>query len=639
MATLGELPPSTSSVSTLPNLNACFDPGDIDAFVNYDQPVYPSPSLSPASSRMKTAVSQQLNINSSSSIPTSASTPSGSSIASNGGRFASNSQSSQLFFSGPSHEYDSYKQQTGLPIGGLANTIAINQANGMNFGLSGQGFTSDGYFSLNRHNEDMIDFASTPVRTFSLRESSEMDLEVDTPSDGYAPFFFPSPTTTKTQFIDPNSLDVPDVPTAGPSSQIGRVYPGMHQQAAMAKAAQQQKQQEIIRRQQQQQRQVDVEQNRQGAKPQNKANRSSDPIVEERISRLLQQMRQSSDVVNEEDKQPANPLPTVTRPKKDEEDMDEDERLLASEEGKKLSSKERRQLRNKVSARAFRSRRKEYISQLEGEVASKTNEANDLRMQNRALMEENARLTDLTRMLLSSPHFSSFLNDISVNGPPAPQPTQPSATQAPLQTRPLKDPNPNRIATDIQMRQDHQVGMAMVPEQGFNFPAVEMNGPGWNSGIDMNFNNTTVFAVLDVPQGPPVDSAIISGKSSNSVGPLPSEDIKDQVPSIERPPTEEVEAEKDPSAIHPNVDIDQSDPSLALFLDQPSGQSRTASPFEDMFGGVEPEKVFARYDLVVEGSSLDEPDAVSASTMSRFERICASMESAFQRVSSFTSYL
>jgi hypothetical protein len=48
----------------------------------------------------------------------------------------------------------------------------------------------------------------------------------------------------------------------------------------------------------------------------------------------------------------------VQRMRKEEEDMDEDERLLASEEGKKLSSKERRQLRNKVSARAFRSRRK-----------------------------------------------------------------------------------------------------------------------------------------------------------------------------------------------------------------------------------------------------------------------------------------
>ena len=50
--------------------------------------------------------------------------------------------------------------------------------------------------------------------------------------------------------------------------------------------------------------------------------------------------------------------PHSSRSRKDEEDMDEDERLLASEEGKKLSSKERRQLRNKVSARAFRSRRK-----------------------------------------------------------------------------------------------------------------------------------------------------------------------------------------------------------------------------------------------------------------------------------------
>jgi hypothetical protein len=48
--------------------------------------------------------------------------------------------------------------------------------------------------------------------------------------------------------------------------------------------------------------------------------------------------------------------------RKDEEEMDEDERLLASEEGKKLSSKERRQLRNKVSARAFRSRRKGKLS-------------------------------------------------------------------------------------------------------------------------------------------------------------------------------------------------------------------------------------------------------------------------------------
>jgi hypothetical protein len=51
-------------------------------------------------------------------------------------------------------------------------------------------------------------------------------------------------------------------------------------------------------------------------------------------------------------------LGNLPRAKKEDDEMDEDERLLASEEGKKLSSKERRQLRNKVSARAFRSRRK-----------------------------------------------------------------------------------------------------------------------------------------------------------------------------------------------------------------------------------------------------------------------------------------
>jgi len=166
-----------------------------------------------------------------------------------------------------------------------------------------------------------------------------------------------------------------------------------------------------------------------------------------------------------------------------------------------------------------------------------------------------------------------------------------------------------------------------------------MNGPGWNSGIDMNFNNTPVYAVLDVPQGPTVDSAILSGKSSNLVGPLPSEDTKDPVPTIERPPIEEMGSGKDASIPCPSVEIDESDPSLALFLDQPARRTGIAEPFEDMFGSAEPEKVFARFDLVVEGTSLDEPDGVSAATMSRFERLCASMEPAFQRVLLLTRHL
>ncbi|KAJ5138202.1 hypothetical protein N7526_004435 [Penicillium atrosanguineum] len=108
-------------------------------------------------------------------------------------------------------------------------------------------------------------------------------------------------------------------------------------------------------------------------------------------------------------------LPHMAKPKRDEAGMNEDKRLLASEEGKKLSGKERRQFRNKISARVFRSRRKGQIGQLEGEIASCANEAHDLRLQNRRLLEENACLNELARTLLGSPHFANFLNEMPNN--------------------------------------------------------------------------------------------------------------------------------------------------------------------------------------------------------------------------------
>lgn len=78
--------------------------------------------------------------------------------------------------------------------------------------------------------------------------------------------------------------------------------------------------------------------------------------LDQRIDAVLSKMKPPKVVPSATS--PGQVLPHIARMKKDEEEMDEDERLLASDEGKKLSSKERRQLRNKVSARAFRSRRK-----------------------------------------------------------------------------------------------------------------------------------------------------------------------------------------------------------------------------------------------------------------------------------------
>ncbi|KAK9373739.1 uncharacterized protein V1513DRAFT_139101 [Lipomyces chichibuensis] len=93
----------------------------------------------------------------------------------------------------------------------------------------------------------------------------------------------------------------------------------------------------------------------------------------------------------------------AAKSKKKQEPADEDERLLASEEGKKLSSKERRQLRNKVSARHFRLRRKEYITHLEELVAQKSTEAHGLKSENDRLMLENKRLADALASLTLSP--------------------------------------------------------------------------------------------------------------------------------------------------------------------------------------------------------------------------------------------
>lgn len=285
----------------------------------------------------------------------------------------------------------------------------------------------------------------------------------------------------------------------------------------------------------------------------------------------------------------------------------------------------------------------EYIGQLEGEVAAKTNEANDLRVQNRALAEENSRLTDLTRMLLSSSQFSSFLNDISINGLPPP-PQQAPGSQAPLQSNAPKDANPNVANQDVQMQQDPQVGMALVPEPGVDYSGnagVDMNSSAWNTGIDMNFTNAQVFAVVDVPEGPAIDSSIISGKSSNTAGPCQSDELKEQVPQIERPPAED-RTEMSVGTAVPEIEIDESDPAFALFIHQQdtssAAQSSTEStiePFEDMFGGVVPEKVFSRIDLLVDDGSNE----VGVATSHRFERLCTSMEVTFQRISNVTSHL
>lgn len=509
-----------------------------------------------------------------------------------------------------------YRQQTGFVPGALTNTMAVNQTNNTGY----QDFGSLDYLSSFSPENDVFDFNASPSQ-------GTMEMEFESPADSQ---FFPT--------VNPSSIEH-DTSALSQTSSVGRLWPGAHSQAALAKAQAQQRQQ-----QQQQQQLIQQTQRQTSPKSRGKAPQPTDPIVEQKITQLLNSMRAKPASNEPESQSVLNNLP---KSKKDEEEMDEDERLLASEEGKKLSSKERRQLRNKVSARAFRSRRKgkafpiiflifyfghlltpasEYISQLEAEIANKVNENGDLRSQNRALMDENKRLSDLTRMLLSSPSFSTFLDNLSANptGLPQGSPVKIEQNQQQEQNQVPKDVN----AYNSQFSSQQQIGMAMIPEQTMDFSLLSL-------GNTYNFQ-PQVF-VVDTPEVPnAIDASVLSGKTSNFVEEsFSSDDEKVEVPVIERPlKTKAVETPEAP------VDEEfESDPEFALFHSEPATTTTTPKDIDtenltgiDLFGGIESEKMFARYELV----NATEEEATAAFAMARVQRISASIDSVVSRLELLT---
>ena len=188
----------------------------------------------------------------------------------------------------------------------------------------------------------------------------------------------------------------------------------------------------------------------------------------------------------------------------------------------------------------------EYISQLESEIATKVSENGDLRAQNRALVDENRRLQDLTRMLLSSPSFSSFLDHLSQNpahlpgGPsqatPQPQPQQQQVSKVePMQPESQqipKDVNPYTAAPHTQQT----VGMAMIPEQTMDYSMMNVENQS-------TFNyQPQVFTVVEAPELPEIDASILSGKVPDAVdgGILSNEKL--EAPVIKSPVSPSIES-------------------------------------------------------------------------------------------------
>ena len=262
--------------------------------------------------------------------------------------FSADSFENRQTFPGPSHEYSRYRQLTGLPTGAMTAIPLDAEIKMEDFSM-------------------MPSTQSMPFMDFN-NSTFNFDSEFD-PMQQDSTYFF---NGNMNSFADTSAIttqppmQMPIVP-----AQQQRLYPGMHtqqaQQAQAEAAARQQRQQQMGREIMQQQQLPQSHRPSIGGStasmPATRANSVvsvADTGVDNKISRLLDQMRNNSnmDIIDEEPGSPSDEPSRSGRSKKEEEDMDEDERLLASEEGKKLSSKERRQLRNKVSARAFRSRRK-----------------------------------------------------------------------------------------------------------------------------------------------------------------------------------------------------------------------------------------------------------------------------------------
>lgn len=224
----------------------------------------------------------------------------------------------------------------------------------------------------------------------------------------------------------------------------------------------------------------------------------------------------------------------------------------------------------------------EYIGQLEGEVAAKAQEANDLRVQNQQLREENTRLTDLTRMLLSSQAFSGFLQELSQSGLPPPNVQKALQQQKALQNQAQPQPQPqptkkdvnSNVATQQMPGQQPQIGMALIPEIPVDFSALQPAN-GWMNALPTN--DFQVYAVAELPTPPALDLEILSGKPSHQKG---TSKACTEVPQLPELPSEvisssTVEAE---AQIDDSVHLDQD--AFALYFDHSA--SNLQQPSEEI---------------------------------------------------------
>ena len=227
-------------------------------------------------------------------------------------------------------------------------------------------------------------------------------------------------------------------------------------------------------------------------------------------------------------------------------------------------------------------------------------------------------------MLLSSPSFSGFLDNLTQN----PTVAAPQQQRPQVENRSLpKDINPY----SAQQMSQQQIGMAMIPEHSMDFSMLDLNADGGY------IYQPQVFSVLSMPETV-IDTEILSGKTSDASHSVTSLDEKVELPTIERMPTSTPVSEPKPTTLVVDEEFD-SNPAFALFTDSKTTTTSPAAPLEftaaiDLFNGIQPEKAISRIELVVVSSEAEEAEAAVA--MAKVLRLCESLDSVATRLEALT---
>ena len=251
------------------------------------------------------------------------------------------------------------------------------------------------------------------------------------------------------------------------------------------------------------------------------------------------------------------------------------------------------------------------------------------------MIEENNRLTDLTRLLLGSPAFSQFLNELSTNPTIIPQqqrqqPTPPTIEQPhqmqpePRQQHIRKDVNPYTAQQQAQqngnMNQDMNINFAILPEQTMDFSMLDLVNQ------DYMFQ-PQVFSVHSVPEFT-FDSSILSEKPSHEETYV-EDDAKVSTPIFTFAKSTEVVFEKTEQVIDDEFDAN---PQFELFASSTAATTAesAASPLdiEALVANIQPAKSFLNFELVGE----QETNAA----MRRVKRLQASLNAVTARLEKMT---